>query len=76
MIIPITPYVKLSDRNQRCIMARSDFDNSTVWLKRQFKENKLKMWKFITDDNETEFYLDGGSKAANMFIYLVMTTFS
>lgn len=33
------------------------------------------MLQFINDDNEVEFYLDGGSKEANLFMYLVMTTF-
>jgi|688.fasta_scaffold2775719_1 hypothetical protein len=34
------------------------------------------MWRFTNDDNDTEFYIETGNRAAQLFMFLVMTSFS
>jgi hypothetical protein len=75
LIISIADYVRLTERNQRNIMTEADFSSLEVWLKRQYPNEKLKMWKFITDDNDHEFYIQTDSKESSLYIYIVMTQF-
>jgi hypothetical protein len=54
----------------------ADFDNLKGWLNRQYPNERLKMWKFITDDKDQEFYIQTGSKESSLYIYIVMKQFS
>ena len=76
LIISITDYIKLTERNQRNIMSETDFKSLEVWLHRYYPSERLKMWKFITDDNDQEFYIQTGSKESSLYIYIVMTQFA
>lgn len=76
MLMPITQHLRLSERNARNVMPERDFDSLVVWMRKEFKEGSIKMWKFITDQNDSEYYLETGSRAATLFLYLIMSTFN
>jgi hypothetical protein len=56
-------------------MSETDFNSLAVWLNKQYPNETLKMWKFITDQNDQEFYIETGSKESSLYTYIVMTQF-
>jgi hypothetical protein len=56
-------------------MSETDFNSLAVWLNKQYPNETLKMWKFITDQNDQEFYVETGSKESSLYTYIVMSQF-
>jgi hypothetical protein len=75
LVILITEFIKLTDRNQKNVMSRQDFDSLAGWLRKDYPSESLKMWEFVTEKKELEYYIETGSKESSLFIYIVMTQF-
>jgi hypothetical protein len=48
LVILITEFIKLTDRNQKNVMSRQDFDSLAGWLRKDYPNESLKMWEFVT----------------------------
>jgi hypothetical protein len=75
LVIPITEFIKLTDRNKKNVMSRQYFDSLVGWLRKDYPSENLKMWEFVTEKKELEYYIETGSKESSFFIYIVMTHF-
>ena len=46
-----------------------------VWLKKEYPNETLKLWEFIDESSDHEYYIQTGSRLSSVYIYIVMAQF-
>lgn len=75
VLIFISDYLRLPDRSAYNILPEEDFESLTRWLSEEFKDEKLRLWRFINDKGDSEFYLQTDSQRSTVFMYYVLNHF-
>lgn len=74
LLIYITDYIKLNDRSEKNILSQQDYESLSVWLKKEYPNETLRLWEFV-DNGDYEYYLQTGSRLSSVYIYIVMAQF-